>query len=209
MRKYRIYIGLAGLLCASLLTIGCERLHKKLSCFLPIKKTECMLCGDGKDSLKTIYGKSQGIGLLSLNDWRVVRIQTEPGEGLENGGTSYIWDKEGAYSVQINQIAGRGISLMRYMSEKTNTLDEDGLSKRLCSVCLEKVREAVHIYGTHKGRREKAICLIEFPSMELHGIQQSFQYYLLGDYYVQSYCKGDGIELTVFWTPEKAISHAT
>ena len=204
MKKYKIYMGLAVFVSFSFLMIGCERFHQKLSPFLPVKQTECMLCGTGKNSLKTIYGQCEGIAVICLNDWRVVRIQTSEEEA---GGTSYIWDKEGAYSVQIDQIAGRGISRMWYTSENTNTLDEKGLSDQLCSVCLEKVKEAVHIYGTHKDRKEKAICLIEFPSMELYGIQQSFQYYLLGDYYVQSYCKGNGIDLTVFLAPEKTISY--
>lgn len=207
MRKYRIYIGLAAFICFSFLTIGCERFHKKLSHFLPVKKTECMLCGNGKNSLKSIYGQCQGIAVICLNDWRVVGIQTSEDERTDVDGTSYIWDKEGAYSVEIDQIASRGISLMRYTSESTNILDVEKLSERLCSVCLEEVKEAVHIYGTHTDRREKAICLIEFPSMKLYRIQQSFQYYLLGDYYVQSYCKGNGIDLMVFFAPEKTVSY--
>lgn len=162
-----------------------------------------MLCGNGKNSLKSVYGQCEGVAVLCLNDWRVVKIQASEDDWMESSGTSYIWDKEEAYSIQTDQIAGRGISFLRYTSEDTNTLDVEKLSERLCSACLEEVKEAVHIYGTHTDRKEKAVCLIEFPSMKLYGIQQSFQYYLLGDYYVQSYCEGDGIDLTVFLAPEK------
>ncbi len=167
---------------------------------LLLDQTDCRLCGNGKSSFSSIYGHYQGVGILSLNDWRMIEIQPLLDRGEGDAMTSYVW--EDGYSVQIDQIVDRGISLVQYTSSQKNTLDLARLSEILCPVCVENVKGSVHIYGEHEDRSEKAVCLVDLSTMELCKIQQSFQYYMFKDYYVQASCQGDKIQLTVFSTPE-------
>lgn len=196
MGKYKIYTGISFMICICLWVMGCGREEGYLHPLL-INKTECRLCGDGKDSFRSIYGCSQGVGLLCLNDRRMIEIQP-CAEEMRDGGVSCVWAD--AYSVQVEEIKDRGITLVRYTADKNDTLDEDGLSEVLCPACMEKVKGSVRIYGKHEGRKEKAVCLVDLSTMRLYGIQQSFQYYIFDDYYVQASCQGDEIRLTVFRT---------
>lgn len=202
MKKYGIYLGMAAMICLSFMTIGCENYEKKPSYISRAPQKECRICGNGKNSLKRIYKNCTGVGILCLNDWRVVQIQSSEDTLISSNNTSYIWDAKNAYSIKLHQIQTRKISLMQYISSKNNTPNMKKLSSILCHKCLKNVKEAVHIYGKHEDRAVKAVCMIAFPSMKLYGLQQSFQYYFIGDYYVQACCKNDEINLTVFLTPE-------
>lgn len=200
MKKYEICMGILSLVCFFFSVIGCKRDDMAYARSLRVDQTDCRLCGNGKNSFSSIYGHYQGVGMLSLNDWRMIEIQPFSDVRVEDAMTSYIW--EDGYSVQIEQIADRGISLVQYTSDQKNVLDLGRLSEILCSVCMENVKGSVHIYGDHDGRSEMAVCLVDLSTMELCKIQQSFQYYMFKDYYVQASCQGDKIQLTVFFTPE-------
>lgn len=201
MKKYGIYLGILIAVCLLFEVSGYAKYDRKLSHIMQ-KNAECALCGNGKKSLKSIYGESTGIGLICLNDWRVVRLLLSPDEPVSGSGISYLQGEDGSYRIQIEYVIDNRISLVKYTPGKQDTLDITRLSELLCGECLEKTKEAVTIYGDHDGRNASAVCLIEFPAMELHPIQQSFQYYVFDDYYVQSSCRKGEITMTVFRIPQ-------
>lgn len=197
MGGYRIYIEVLFLVFICFWGMGCKREEESFNLLL-VNETECRLCGDGEDSLKSIYSQCQGVGLLCLNDWRMVEIQPYMNGHMKDGSISHVWAD--AYSVRIEEIMDRGITLVHYTSEKGDTLDEDRVSGFLCAACIDKVKGSVRIYGKHEGREKKAVCLVNLSTMRLYGIQQSFQYYMFDDHYVQASCQADRIQLTVFRT---------
>ncbi len=197
MKKYGIYLGVMLVVC-SLFSVTVHT--KSNGSLLPgiQRKKGCALCGEQKDSLKSIYGSSKGVGLICLNEWRVVRILAPEDENMKFCGMTFLKGKENDYSIMIEHVVESKISLVDYTGGKANIPDIRGLSEILCAECLLKVKETVTIQGRHGKRNAKAVCLVEFPSMEIHGIQQDFQYYVLDGYYVQSYCEKKKINLTVF-----------
>ena len=76
MRKTRIYLEVVIILILSFMMIGCKKYEKAPPQSLLTSKKECRLCGSGKNSLKTIYKNLSGVGVLCLNDWRMVGILT-------------------------------------------------------------------------------------------------------------------------------------
>lgn len=203
MKKIKIYLGAAVMICLCSISIGCAKYTENFLLSAQASQKECRLCGNGKNCLKSIYKNCTGIGILCLNDWRVVEIQTSSQDSpLSNNSDSYIWEEKSAYKIKVTRIESRKIALMHYKSTKKNTLDMIKLNSVLCHKCIKNAEEAVHINGNHKGRPAKAVCMVQFPTMELYGIQQDFQYYFIGDYYAQAHCKDDEISLTVFLTPE-------
>lgn len=202
MRKTRIYLEVVIILILSFMMIGCKKYEKAPPQSLLISKKECRLCGSGKNSLKTIYKNLSGVGVLCLNDWRMVDILTSNDAAISSNGSSCIWADKNAYSIKITRIASRKISLMQYISAENNTPDMNKLNSFLCHTCMKNLEEALRIYGNHSGRSTKAICMVTFPSMELYGLQHSFQYYIMGDYFAQAHCIGNEIDLTVFFAPE-------
>lgn len=197
MRKYGIYLGILIAVCSFFQVSGYAKNFDSFSNILREKKG-CALCGENEGSLKSIYGSSEGIALMCLNDWRVVQIFAPAGGHVECGSILYQRGMEGRYSIQIEHVVEGKISLVEYTSQRGDVPDMKRLSEMLCRECLQKVKESVMIYGDHGKRWEKAVCLLEFPTMELHAIQQNFQYYMLGDYYVQAQCKKRKIQLTAF-----------
>lgn len=201
MKKYRALWKIGTLACLICLLAGYVKSGGEPSSLLQ-KHSFCALCGDGKNSLKSRYGNREGLGLLCLNDWTVTELCPSSGEYSENDGITYTWGEDNSYSIQTEQISDRGITLMQYTSRGSRVPDMEYLSDILCAGCLKKARKAVHIYGNHPGRKVKDVCLVEFPGIQLYGIQQSFQYYLLDGYYAQAACQGRQIQLTIFQTPE-------
>lgn len=197
MKKYGIYLGLLFVIGSFSVVAGCAEGGGGLSHILQ-KKEKCALCGDEKNSLKSIYGGVKGIGLICLNDWQVVQVLSTDEEQLQCGGMSYMNNKEGDYSIQIEHVVERRVSLVDYTAGKHNRPDMKKMSEILCVECMQEVKEAVTIQGEHGNRKPKAVCMVEFSTMKLYSIQQNFQYYVFGDYYVQAECKKKKINLTVF-----------
>lgn len=199
MKRYGIYLGILAAVCSFFQVIGYAEDYDGFS-HTGKEKKKCALCGEEKGSLRSIYSGSEGVGLLCLSDWRVVPILgPDNGDGdTKCGDMVYQRGGEGAYSIQLERVVDNRISLVEYTAGKRNVPDMKQLSDILCRECMQKVKKAVKIQGEHEGRMEKAVCLVEFPTMELHTIQQNFQYYMLGDYYVQAQCKKKKIKLTVF-----------
>ncbi len=197
MKKYGVYLGL--LLLIGSFTVAAGYVDSRESFFyISQKKEKCSLCGDGKNSLKSIYGGVKGIGLICLNDWRVVQVLAPEQEYLQREGTFYMNSKEGDYSIQIDHVMERRISLVNYTAGKQNMPDMKKMSEILCVECVKEVKDAVTIQGEHEKRKPKAVCMVEFSTMKIHSIQQNFQYYVFDDYYVQAECKKKKINLTVF-----------
>ena len=197
MRKYGIYLVILVVVCSLFYVKGYAERNDSFSYILRNKK-DCGLCGEKKDGLKSIYGNSKGIGLMCLNDWRVVQIFA-PADGHEQcGRISYQRGAGGSYSIQIEHVVESKISLVEYTSCKGDVLDRKKLAEILCWECLGKVKEAVKIHGEHGGQKEKAVCLVEFPTMELYTVQQIFQYYMLDNYYIQAQCEKEKIKMTAF-----------
>lgn len=205
MNKKGIYCVVAIIFIFALMTIGCESCKEEPSRIFLTSEKECRLCGNGKNSLKSIYKNTKGIGVLCLNDWRMVEVLTSNDTAVSSNSSSFIWAEKNAYSIKITRVAPRKISLMQYTAAEDHTPDMDKLNSILCHTCMKNLEEALHIYGNHKGRTTKAVCMVAFPTMELYGLQHNFQYYIIGDYYAQAHCIDNEIDLTVFFAPE--ISH--
>lgn len=186
-------MGMLFMVCFNLFTMGCKRIGGD-------EKTKCVFCGDGEDSFRSVYGGRAGVGLFCLSDLRMIQIHPRADEEVEGDVTSHVWAD--AYSVQVDRMTDRGISLVQYGSDGGDVLDLDMLSESLCPACIEDIKGSVKIYGREKGQKEKAVCLVDLSTMELCGIQQSFQYYMFDDHYVQADRQGDKIRLTVFQTSE-------
>lgn len=198
MKKCGICFGALVIICFFFSIAGYAKSSESIFYGMP-EEEECALCGDKKDSLKSLYGNSRGVGLICLNDWRVVRVlMPEEERNMGGKGISYLRGEENDYSIQIEHVMENKISLVNYSAGKENVPDMKKLSKHLCVKCLKKVKETVTIQGAHRDRVAKAVCLVEFPSMEIYAIQQSFQYYMLDSYYVQSSCEKKNINLTIF-----------
>lgn len=204
MKKYGICFVALFAVCSFFGVIGYAKFDGKLSHVGQMQKS-CALCGEEKDSLKSIYGKIKGIGLLCLNDWRVVQVLTSEDGNMKGRGISYLRGEENDYSVQIEHVVESKISLVNYTGGKGNVPNMKKLSENLCMECLQNVREAVTIQGEHGKRNAKAVCLVKFPSVEVYAIQQNFQYYMLDEYYVQSYCEKKKINLTAFMVSPDGI----
>lgn len=189
MRKYRGYAGMLLMSCFCLLAIGCGKGGRKPDRVMLTGGVKCMLCADGQNSFKSMYGGHPGVALFCLRDRRMIQIQPSADEEIKNDFTSHVWAD--AYSVQVDRMPERGVSLIQYISYERDILDLDELCEVLCPACMENVKEAV---------KEKAVCLVDLSTMEIYGIQYSFQYYMLEDYYVQAICQEDKIRLTVFQT---------
>lgn len=197
MKKYGVYLCLLLVIGSFTVAAGYAESRESFSNILK-KKEKCALCGDGKNSLKSVYGGVKGIGLICLNDWRVVQVLSPEERDLHSEGMFYMNSREEDYSIQIERIMERRVSLVNYAAGKRNMPDMKRMSEILCMECVQEVKDTVTIQGEHEKRKPKAVCMVEFSTMKLYSIQQDFQYYVFDEYYVQAECKKKEINLTVF-----------
>ncbi len=202
MKKIKNYLKISIIVILVFMAISHETYKKSPTQHILAAQKECRLCGNGKNSLKNIYKNLHGIGVLCLNDWRMVDILTSNDAAISSNSSSCIWAEKNAYSIEVTRIVPQKISFMQYTDIKNTPPDMDKLNSFLCHACMKNIKETLHIYGSHKNRTKKAVCMVAFPTMELYGLQHDFQYYLIGDYYAQAYCIDNEISLTVFFSPE-------
>ena len=153
---------------------------------------ECRLCGSTDDSMRDYYRKFNTFGVISINDWNVLELETEIhdeyGSGLGNHlGTRECIGTTEEYEYKISSIPSRGVA------ETTITLSEeckphvDSIQKRLCQKCLDKILETLE-YSKWEKEKSEAIpmCLVDFQTLEPYSSPATSQKFFINNIYVST-----------------------
>lgn len=154
---------------------------------------ECLLCGENSKSLIGYFRKFDDIGIISVNDWYVlglkVRNYDEHGnlKGAPGGSDmGFVSTGEDGFRFRTNRNSDRGIVEVTVEYGKDHVLDEKFAKKHLCQECLDKLWKVMETYGEEgKLAEPKALCLVDFQTLELYSLQGQNVSYFVRDYYVQ------------------------
>lgn len=154
----------------------------------------CYLCGSSDYSLVDYYRKFDTIGLISLNDWYVLKFRLMCRD--ENGNemniedvTSSMFGNTGEiiYSSESNfygTMASIEVTMQEGYKLKIETLEE-----HLCQTCLDKVLESLEF------RKWVPLCLVDFKTLQIYSLQDWHRGCRIRDYWVE--IEPEGNELTV------------
>ena len=161
----------------------------------------CYLCGSSDYSLVDYYRKFDTIGLISLNDWYVLKFRLMCRD--ENGNemniedvTSSMFGNTGEiiYSSESNfygTMASIEVTMQEGYKLKMETLEE-----HLCQTCLDKVLESLEFRKwKHEKKEAVPLCLVDFKTLEMYSLQDWHRGCRIRDYWVE--IEPEGNELTV------------
>lgn len=161
----------------------------------------CYLCGSSDYSLIDSYRKFDTIGLISLNDWYVLkfRLMCRDDNGNEmniEDVTSSMFGNTGEiiYSSESNfygTMASIEVTMQEGYKLKMETLEE-----HLCQTCLDKVLESLEFRKwKHEKKEAVPLCLVDFKTLEIYSLQDWHRGCRIRDYWVE--IEPEGNELTV------------
>lgn len=156
------------------------------------KAEECRLCGSADGSIRSMFRDYEDLGILCINEWYVLDMQVRNHDenGKLTGPLGYINATsgslgEGKYTYSCRPNSDRGISDVKiwYGDE---VFDVKKAQKRLCQICLDKIREVMEVYTSEdEAARPRDLCLVDFQTLELYSLQGDRSSYFAGEYYVQ------------------------
>lgn len=170
---------------------------------------ECLLCGENSKSLMGYFRKFDDIGIISVNDWYVLdmKVRNHDEEGNLTTASSgsdmgYTSTGEGEFRFQTNRNMDRGISEVTVEYGKDDVLDQNFAKKHLCQECLDKLWDVMETYGEEgKPAAPKALCLVDFQTLELYPLQKQNVSYFVRDYYVQVGVGDEEVEVQAVYAP--------
>lgn len=171
---------------------------------------ECLLCGENSHSLMGYFRKFDDLGIISVNDWYVLdmKVRNYDEEGnltAASGGSDmgYTSTGEGGFRFQTNRNTDRGISEVTVEYGKEDVLDQIFAKEHLCQECLDKLWKVMETYGeVGESAEPKALCLVDFQTLELYPLQEQNVSYFVRDYYVQVDAGKEETEVQAVYVPE-------
>lgn len=154
-------------------------------------KEECFLCGNNSQSLGERYKESDGVGIISLNDWYVFEIELKNygGDGIEdteNRGLSTTFGNTGQLIYCTKSIPARGMASIEITFPDDYSLNSQMIQNNLCQECLDKVGSSLG-YSKWKNEEKETVplCLIDLTTLEIYSLQDWHRGCMIRDYWVE------------------------
>ena len=176
-----------------------------------IMSGECYLCGRNERSLMSYYRKMNSVGVLFLNSWKMADVQAialdDDGREIPCDGTSStITDffGEGEGMISIHSLQERGISHVEVQPAVNNTLNLDLAAEKLCQNCINQMVDGFEGETLDEMSQEPDMFLVDFSAVRIYPLEGG-RNYMIGDYYMETECVEDGINILVVYAPEREI----
>lgn len=174
-------------------------------------KDDCVLCGNGKGTMVSMYRGQKNLGIISLNTFDIayIGINQYSDEGklierpAEQSSTSTRTSREGGYSSMVSENPDRGFATGSVTFYQSASLDLEKISKHLCPDCINSILEACwdeNPYG---------VGLIDFSEKKIRLFEKNISGFMFGDYYVScNYRRREeedyqDMDFLIFYCPER------
>lgn len=160
-----------------------EGMKSNLEC-----KEECFLCGYSSQSLKERYEESDGVGIISLNDWYVFEFELKScdTDGAENCGLSTTFGNTDQLHYCSKSILARGMASIEITLPDDYSLNPQVIQTNLCQECLDKIGKSLD-YSKWKNEKKETVplCLVDLKTLEIYSLQDWHRGCMIRDYWVE------------------------
>ena len=169
----------------------------------------CFLCGNNNYSIKEQGRQFHTVGVISLNDLRVIEFYLDShnggrGEITEDGGTTIRFGNMEGVSYVSKGSPARGMASIEITLPDDYLLDLEVIENNLCQKCLDKVAASLE-YRKWKNEKKEVVplCMVDFKTLEIYSLQDWHKGCSIRDYWVEIEQDGGCIELDIFYLPER------
>ena len=180
-----------------------------------IDAKECYLCGNREDSLMSVYGSRDSVGIVHINTMSIlesgVRYFDERGRelfGLGDNRMNITFLGKGYGSVIIQGNSDRGYSEISIQITDKDIANLNYVKSKLCQECLDQVCSFCSLqeeYGKKEWVGSTGYCLIDFKTRKLYSLADVVTELKFRDYVVKLERKekdeGLNLELFVVYAP--------
>lgn len=151
-------------------------------------KEDCFLCGHSSQSLKERYEESDGVAIISLNDWYVFEFELKSRDidGAENSGLSTTFGNTDQLHYCSKSILSRGMASIEITLPDDYSLNPQMIQTNLCQACLDKIGKSLD-YSKWKNEKKETVplCLVDLKTLEIYSLQDWHRGCMIRDYWVE------------------------
>lgn len=172
-------------------------------------KGECFLCGYSSQSLREQYETSDGVGVISLNDWYVLEFQGKgyggaDSEDTRDRGLSTTFGNTGEITYCSKGNPARGMASIEITLPDDYSLDSTIIQNNLCQECLDKIGESLR-YDKWKNEKKEAVplCMVDLKTLEIYSLQDWHRGCTIRDYWIEIEPEKGKMGIKLFSVPIK------
>lgn len=174
-------------------------------------KDDCILCGNRKGTMFSMYQGRKNLGIISLNTFDIAYIGinqyndngTLIKKPAEHFSTTIRTSKKSGYSAMVSENPNRGYATGSITFYQNSSLDLERVTQYLCSDCISSMLDASweeEPYG---------IGLIDFYDKKIRLFEKHISAFEFGDYYVSCDYRSEekteyqDMDFLIFYCPER------
>mgnify|MGYP000541402203 CR=1 FL=1 len=174
-------------------------------------KDDCILCGDRKGTMFSMYQGQKNLGIISLNTFDIayIGINQYNDDGIliekpvEHSSTTIRTSKESGYSAMVSENPDRGYATGSITFYQNSSLDLKKVTQYLCSDCINSMLD------TSWSENPYGIGLIDFYEKKIRLFEKHISAFEFGDYYVSCDYRSEekteyqNMDFLIFYCPER------